>query len=260
MSNVVITGSSRGLGYAMAKVFLQKNCNVTICSRNQDAVQQAVNSLPNHSQSVLGVSCDVQQRDDIVEVWQRSALRFGAIDVWINNAGVNQQGRTLRELSPQDVQSVLDTNLRGAIFGTQIALSGMLQQGYGQIFNVEGFGSNDMQRTGLNLYGTTKRALTHFTTACAKEAADTPILIGLLSPGMMATDFLREPSGEVRGGQNTKRIFNILGDTPDTVAQFLATRILRNRQNGAHIVWLTKRKILWRFARSPFVKQDLFKE
>ncbi|MHB1685462.1 MAG: SDR family NAD(P)-dependent oxidoreductase, partial [Bacilli bacterium] len=75
MSNVVITGSSRGLGYAMAKVFLQKNCNVTICSRNQDAVQQAVNSLPNHSQSVLGISCDVRQRDDIVEVWQRSALR-----------------------------------------------------------------------------------------------------------------------------------------------------------------------------------------
>ncbi len=258
MTTVVITGSSRGLGYAMAKVFLQKNCNVTICSRSQNQVQQAVNSLSSHGQTVLGVPCDVRHRDDIVEVWQRSVDRWGAIDIWINNAGVNQQGHALHDLSAQDVQSVLDTNLRGAIFGTQIALSGMLQQGHGQIFNVEGFGSNDMQRKGLNLYGTTKRALTHFTTACAKETSDTPILIGLLSPGMMVTDFLKDPSGELRNGHNTKRIFNILGDAPDTVARFLVTKILHNHHTGAHIVWLTKRKILWRFARSAFVKRDLF--
>ncbi len=260
MTTVVITGGSRGLGYALAKVFLQEGCNVTLCGRTPSNVLHAVDSLSNHGQRVLGVTCDVRRRDDIANLWQRSMDRWGAVDIWINNAGVNQQGQALSDLFPEDVQNVLDTNLRGAIFGTQIALSGMLQQGRGQIFNMEGFGSNGMQRKGLNLYGTTKRALTHFTNACVAETADTPILIGLLSPGMMVTDFLKDSSGELRNGNDTKRIFNILGDAPDTVARFLAAKILRNHKSGAHIVWLTKRKILWRFVRSVFVKRDLFKD
>jgi len=260
MKSVVITGGSRGLGYEMAKCFLDEGYNVTICGRDPDRVSQAVENLAYRKDKVMGVLCDVRNRQNVEELWQRSIERWGIVDVWINNAGITQAGETLWDLSPEDVHNVVGTNLLGAIFGMQIAMQGMLRQGHGQIFSVEGFGSNDMQRKGLNLYGTTKRALTHFATAFAKEAADTPVKIGLLSPGMMVTDFLKGPSGEIRHHENTKRIFNILGDKPDTVARFLVLNIMQNKGNGARIVWLTKKMIFWRFMKSVFVKRNLFED
>ncbi len=258
MKAIIITGSTRGFGYELAVAFLRLGHKVTISGRDPDHIQKTLCALAPYRDHVVGVSCNVEYRQDIVRLWNKSIERWGTVDIWINNAGVNQQGDGLVDLFAQDVDRVLHTNLRGAIFGTQIALQGMLAQGYGQIYNVEGFGSAGMQRRGLNLYGTTKRAITYYTTACSKEAKGSPVCIGLLSPGMMVTDFLKGSHGQIRNGEQTKRIFNILGDRPDTVARFMVPKILRNGLNGRRIVWLTKRKILWRFVTSRLKTRDLF--
>jgi hypothetical protein len=77
---------------------------------------------------------------------------------------------------------------------------------------------------------------------------------------MMVTEFITGPIGEKshKIDENTKRIFNILGDKPETVARYLAAEMLKNKKNGSHIVWLSRSKLLYRFARSRFVKRDLF--
>jgi short-subunit dehydrogenase len=147
------------------------------------------------------------------------------------------------------------------MYGSRVAAENMLKQGYGQIWNMEGLGSNDMIIEQTILYGTSKRALTYFTKGLAKELKDTSVLAGRLSPGMMRTDFItKSPTGEVSSvtqDKQFKKIFNILGDEPSTVAKFFVPRILSNTKQDAHLVWLTNRKSFQRFMMAPFQKREL---
>jgi len=260
LNNVVITGSSRGLGFEMASCFLQAGCNVTISGSNKGNLDKASERLSNYGDRVLAVLCDVRKQEQHANLWEKSLDRWGEIDIWINNAGISQGGKALWELSADVTKNIISTNLLGIVYGSQIAMQGMLKQNEGHIYNMEGFGSNDMVRKGLNLYGTSKRALTYFTKALAHEAKGTNIKVGTLSPGMMVTEFITGPVGKKNHqiDADTKRIFNILGDKPQTVARFMVDEMLRNKKNGSNIVWLTRRKILFRFASARFVKRDLF--
>jgi len=89
-----------------------------------------------------------------------------------------------------EVAPVVSTNITGLIDGSIIALAGMTQQGFGQIYNVYGHGSNDAKVSGLHVYGTTKRAVRYFTEALINDVAGTPVHVGTLSPGIVVTDFL----------------------------------------------------------------------
>ena len=117
---------------------------------------------------------------------------------------------------------------------------------------------------GLNMYGTTKRAVTHFTQALAKESEErkTGVLVGRLSPGIMITDFTVKALGDGEAidlPEKTKKVYNILGDYPEVVAEFLVGKILANTKNNAHIEWLTGGKAAWRFMTAGFNKRDFFK-
>lgn len=261
MANIVITGSTRGLGFAMAKCFLEKGNKVIVSGKSSQNLELAMTKFHDHLDMVHGQVCNVAKRDDLQNLWSFALERLGTVDIWINNSGINQVNRPLWEMSEADTASVVNTNLYGIIYGSQIAVSGMLEQGSGFVYNMEGFGSNNSFRKGLNLYGMTKRALTHFTQALSKELIDTNVKAGLLSPGMMVTDFVKGTVGEdqeTRLDENTKKIFNILGDKPETVAKYLVNKILINDKNGAHIKWLTTSKAMARFTKAIFVKRELF--
>lgn len=258
---VVITGSSRGLGFALAREFLQLGCRVVISGKDPQNLANAAAMLQNHSQNLLAVKCDVKNGFDLNTLWDEAVAKFGRVDHWINNAGINGPDLPFVDV-PQDAMSeVMQTNLFGMMEGTRTAVVGMsAQPSGGQVWNMEGFGSNEMVRRGMTVYGTTKRALTYFTRAMAEETKGSPVKVGALSPGMMITDFLMKPLQNNPAAERQKRLFNILADKPETVARFLAPRILLNRKNGAHIVWLTNAKAAWRFATAGIFKRDLFGE
>jgi short-subunit dehydrogenase len=159
------------------------------------------------------------------------------------------------------VDSLIDTNIKGMIYGSQAAASNMIKQGYGQIWNMEGLGSNGMIQEKTIIYGMSKQALTYFTKALAKELKDTVVLAGRLSPGMMLTDFItKTPDGDdspVVKEKTFRFVFNALADRPETVARFFIPRILANKKNNAQISWLTGPKTLWRFATASFKKDRL---
>lgn len=117
--------------------------------------------------------------------------------------------------------------------------------------------------TGLSVYGTSKRGLTYFLKALAKEVDDKhlPIKIGLLSPGIMITDFITHSMGtdSFELPEKTKKVYNILGDYPDVIAEFLVSRIINNDKNGVRINWLTNAKASFRFMTCAFNKRDFFK-
>lgn len=118
---------------------------------------------------------------------------------------------------------------------------------------------------GLSIYGTSKRAITYFTEALAKESEErkTGVIVGKLSPGIMITDFIVNALGDkekIQLSEKTKKVYNILGDYPDVVAKFLTEGMLKNQKNGAKIEWLTNRKAAWRFMTRGFNKRDFFGE
>lgn len=261
MKTVVITGSSRGIGLCMAKEFLKAGCKVTVSGRSEQSFTGAKKELTEFGNNVLFIPCNVRNRDELENLWQESANHWGTIDFWINNAGQSTPYEFIYDTDPKYVDAVIDTNVKGVVYGCQVAAKKMLEQGSGQIWNMEGLGSDDMIRPKTILYGTSKRALTYFTRALSKELKGSPVLVGRLSPGMMLTDFItKTPEGEnspVLKDPYFQKIFNILGDKPETVAAFFVPRILANTKHDTQIAWLTPSKAMLRFATAPFSKRKL---
>lgn len=265
MKTVVITGSTRGLGLEMAKNFRKAGLNVVINGVNPARLESAKATLEaiESPAKVLAVQGNVQSHEDIQQLIDCAVESFGEIDIWINNAGVNQPMKAVWELTDSEIDSILNIDLRGAILGSKLAMIQLEKQGHGALYNLEGYGSNDAMMLGLNLYGTAKRAMTHFTQALAKESEErnTGVIVGRLSPGIMITDFTVKALG---GEQNidlpekTKKVYNILGDYPDVVADFLVKSMLKNGKNNAHLEWLTNRKAAWRFMTAGFNKRSFF--
>jgi len=261
LKNIIITGSTRGEGLCLAKEFLKSGCNVTVSGRSEKSFDTAKKELEKYSDKVLYVPCNVRIKEEIENLWNKSAEKWGQIDFWINNAGQNCPHEFVYNTEQSYIDAVIDTNIKGMIYGSQTAAKNMLIQGGGQIWNMEGLGSNDMIQVKTILYGTSKRALTYFTKGLAKELSGTPVLAGRLSPGMMLTDFItKTPEGNkspVIEDQRFQKIFNILADKPEKVAEFFVPRILENTKNDAHIVWLTNTKSMLRFMTAPFKKRKL---
>ena len=266
MKTAVITGSARGLGFELAKNFRKNGYNVVLNDVNEAGVLASADELRSTIEGaggVIGTKCDVTVRSDCDALAEKAAAEFGAIDIWINNAGVNQAEKFAWELEEREVEFLLNVDLKGAINGSSAAMRTMIRQGHGAIYNVEGFGSNDAYQPYLAVYGTAKRAVTYFTGALANEIKEKnlPVIAGKLSPGIMITDFLTSSNGKdgtVALSDRVKKVYNILGDYPDVIAEHLVKKMLTNTKNDVRIEWLTTAKASWRFMTAAFNKRDFF--
>lgn len=263
MKNVVITGSTRGLGFEMAKKFLKIGCNVTISGSKPESFNSTKEKLKEFNNKYIYIPCNVTKKEDLRNLWTKSSDKWGSVDIWINNAGQNCPRESFWDTPDDYIEAVVNTNIKGVMYGCKIAVENMIKQGHGQIWNMEGLGSNDVIIEQTILYGTSKRALTYFTKGLAKELKNSNIKVGRLSPGMMLTDFItKSPTGEpssVLEDDEFRKVFNTLGDKPETVAEFLVPKILSNKKQDAHIVWLTNMKSAKRFMMSSFKKRELLK-
>lgn len=266
MKTVVITGSARGFGFEMAKVFRANNFNVVLSDINEKGLQKAEKELAKvkSKAGIISVVCDVTNHAMLENLWQTAKAAFIDVDIWINNAGVNQPDKPVYQLTKREIDFLLDIDLKGAIYGSKIAFAGMKEQGFGQIYNVEGYGSNDAMMTGLSIYGTSKRAITYFTQALAKESDDLTkgkVCVCRLTPGIMITDFIKSANGgatQIELPEKTKKVYNILGDYPNTIAEFAVPRMIDNTKNNANIVWLTGARAFGRFMTVGFNKRNFF--
>ena len=266
MKTVVITGSARGLGFNMARFFREYNYNVVISDLKEENLIEAKSELEkfNSKGEVIYKACDVSKLSDLEELMKYTINNFKEVDIWINNAGVNQPQKAVWELSEQEINTLIDVDLKGTIYGSKVAMEEMIKHKHGAIYNVEGYGRNNAHMLGLNMYGTSKRAVTHFTESLALECEEkkTGIIVGKLSPGIMITKFTTHSlvDNKIELSEKTKKVYNILGDTPETVGKFLVDRMVNNTKNNVKINWLTNRKAFLRFLTAGFNKRDFFKE
>ena len=242
--HVFITGGTRGIGLGIVQEFLKEGHKVSYTGTSDSSIAKNIGLLSGDFNPVV---CDVRHRNDIVKAKDKALEVFGEIDVWINNAGVDQERDTIDKLSEKEIHRVVDINIVGSMLGTSIALELFKTQGFGIVYNFEGLGSNNMKIPKTIVYGTTKRALTYFSQACNKELKDYPnVAVGTIQPGMVFTELLLSNMDE-----EGMKIAKIIGDKVSNVAPFIVKYVLKK---NLKIKYLTNLKIMFRFILSPFKK------
>lgn len=259
MKTVVITGSTRGIGYGLAQAFLERECAVVVNGRSADRVEAAVESLARYpfEDRVHGVAADVTAAAQVQALWDNALGRFGRIDYWINNAGLLSARGNLWELDPADVAAVINANLTAVANCCAVAIRGMRAQGFGHIYNMEGMGSEGRLMPGMSIYGTSKYGMAYLTKALVKEAADLPIVIASLNPGMVLTSGFLDGLPPERAEQS-RRFLNKVADHVETVAPWLADSVLSNEKSGARFVWMTTPRMVGRMLNPRYRRRDLF--
>ncbi len=233
---------------------------------NEESIEKAKFELESLSfkGKVLAIKADITKESDVENLINEVLKESSKIDIWINNAGVNQPNKPVWELDVKTIDRLIDVDLKETILCSNKILPIMIKQNHGQLYNVEGHGSNDATITGLSLYGTSKRAVTYFTESLAHEVEDKKcnVCIGKITPGIMITNFINTSLGDgehIELDEKTKKFYNILGDYPETIANFMVDKIINNKKNNVKFAWLTNKRAAIRFITSPFNKRKFFK-
>lgn len=189
---VVVTGSTRGIGRAIAEACAREGAKVVISSRRQSAVEEVCRVLGERGYAVTGLVADVSIPSDLEQLLRHAVETWGMVDVWVNNAGLSAGLRPLGELSAEELKCIVDVNLTGTLQACRIVIPHLIQQGGGIVVNMSGKGGRGEASPFMTAYAATKAAVTNLTKCLAQEYKDHPISIHSLIPGMVATDFYED--------------------------------------------------------------------
>ncbi len=185
MSNILITGASRGLGRALALAYLERGANVAICARSRSELER-IEAAATNTGECLASEVDVTDRDQ-VEHWVEAATsRWGAPTALINNASLLGPRVPLREFPLAEWRQVLEVNLTGTFLATNAVLPAMLPAGEGSIINVSS-GAAIPPRRDWGAYAISKNAVDALTRNLAAELEGSGVRINSVDPGAMRT-------------------------------------------------------------------------
>lgn len=225
----VITGSTRGLGRAMAEVFAREGAKIAVSGRTQVAVDKVVESLQEQGYKATGLACDVRDRAQVEALAEHAAQTFGRIDIWINNAGQSgDMGRTL-DIPREKWEQATMTNIMGVYNGSVAALKYMLPRHQGKLINLIGRGMSGGTPYG-SAYGPSKMWVLRFTQTLASEYKESGVGIYAFSPGLVVTDLLTrqrvigpEPQQQLGRFQTVVRMLGEQPEVPARKAAWLAS-------------------------------------
>ena len=186
---VVVTGSTRGIGRAIALALAEAGHTVVVSSRSREAVDSLVARIAAKGHTASGVTCDVSSATDLEALLAHTLQHHGRVDVWINNAGVSAGYRPLDELSAHEARSVVDINLGGTVLGCRLAIAHFRANGGGHVINMTGRGYKGDPTPYTAVYAATKTAVASLTRSLAAENRGVPVSVNAVVPGMVATDF-----------------------------------------------------------------------
>jgi len=230
---VVVTGSTRGFGYSIAKAMLEAGATVVISGRSERALRRAAKALGRLGQ-VLAIRCDVREERQVYGLARSVVREFGRIDVWVNNAGYSAVAGMMVDVHPKEALDMFLANDLGTLHGTRAALNFMVERRSGTLVNVYGAGSFLRPASPTGLYGATKAWISSFTRSLAKEINGTGVRLIGFSPGMLLTDMLQRPTvaGE-RGRELMKNygfVLRLLAGSPDRAAERLVRAVQSDRR------------------------------
>ncbi len=184
----VVTGSTKGIGRAIAATLLHEGMNVCVSARDDGEVVRAVAELSDAGEgSVAGAVCDVRDEAQVSALFAHAVAEFGGVDVLVNNAGIGLFGR-VDEMSPADFRAVIETNLFGVFYCCHAAIPLMKERGGGYIINISSLaGANPHPQ--MAAYNASKFALNGFSEALMQEVRHDQIKVSYIMPGSVNTYF-----------------------------------------------------------------------
>src|SRR5579864_2477242 len=194
----VITGASMGIGEAIAKLFLQEGAKVVLCSRDLARTKAAEQRIGGGA-NTTSVACDVSKRDQVDALVKAAVAKFGRIDIFVNNAGFGLND-AVADMDMAEFRRMFDTNLFGAVECMQAVIPIMRQQGGGDIVNISSV-SGHIATPYMSGYAATKHAMNAIGKAGRMELLRHNINVLTVSPGYIATDFVKNM---VKGKQSER--------------------------------------------------------
>lgn len=188
----LVTGASAGIGYAVAQKLAAEGCQLIICGRNSERLEQAYQNLVGSQAKVMSFCADVQKATDSQKLVESALKQFGKIDILVNNSeGANFSSEAVEKLSDEDWETVFEGKLMGYIRMTNLVLPAMKSQNWGRIVNIVGTSGKEPSSR-LVKSGVANAALINFTKAVATQVARWNVLITSVSPGIIDTPRHRE--------------------------------------------------------------------
>ena len=184
----IVTGGSRGIGFAIAKTLSENGATVIITSKDLEKIKKAESKISN----AFGIACDIKKKNEVQNVVNQTIEKFGKLDILVNNAGIFPKIKQLHEIDEDEWNEVLDVNLTGQFQFTKETIP-YLQKTSGCIINISSdAGLKAFEGFNVDAYSASKAALIVLTKCWALEYAKDKIRINCICPGVVDTDMTKQ--------------------------------------------------------------------
>ncbi|HEU0141086.1 MAG TPA: 3-oxoacyl-[acyl-carrier-protein] reductase [Bryobacteraceae bacterium] len=191
-----VTGSSRGIGRAIALTLCREGCRIVVASPEVEKNEEVASEIRNSGGQAMTVNLDLTSTDSIKEGFAAAQREWGRVDILVNNAGITKDALAMR-MKPQDWDIVLRINLSGAFFAIQQALPGMVRERWGRIVNIASVVGRSGNPGQAN-YVASKAGLIGLTKTVAQEVGSRNITVNAVAPGFIETDMTQVLPQEVK--------------------------------------------------------------
>lgn len=215
----IVTGSTRGIGQAIAEELARQGAKVVISGRNGERAQQVAAAIQEAGGEAIAVQADVSHMEDAQRLVKETLDQWGRIDILVNNAGITRDNLLLR-MSEEEWDTVLQVNLKGAFNCTKSVTRQMMKQRQGRIINITSV-VGQMGNAGQANYAASKAGLIGFTKSVARELASRNITCNAVAPGYIQTDMTAALDDAVKDSLKQQIPLGRLG-TPEDVARVVA--------------------------------------
>lgn len=193
----IVTGGTRGIGFAIVKKYLENGATVVLCGSKQETADRAVKKLKDENADckVEGIGLNLNSPEEIKKAFENINNKYGRLDILVNNAGISAR-ESIYEYDPVDFEKIIDLNVNSVFHCTQAAVKIMKEQGGGSIINTSSMVSFYGQTSGCG-YPASKFAINGLTKSLARELGVDNIRVNAVAPGITNTDMVAALPDEI---------------------------------------------------------------
>ena len=220
----LVTGGTKGIGYAVAEALLEAGASVFICGRTVSAVEAALETLAKNGKAV-GRECDVRDDGQVRSMLADCVRVLGGVDILINNAGIGIMGKTVEQITPEEFRYTLETNLFGVYYACHYAVPMLRKRGGGYIINISSLAGQNAHPK-MAAYNASKFGLNGFSEALMQEVRQDNIKVSYICPGSVNTYFGNDTPSEEKAWQlRPKDIADVVMDLLKMESRALPSKV-----------------------------------